>query len=82
MLTTCGNPGRRLSIGETYLAGVGGGCNPIDGWSPSQDFTAAELNLLRALRVADQSVLCGAMVSIPSLLTLILAVLLIFMVAA
>ena len=82
VLTSCGQYGRRLNIGETYLAGVGGACSPINEWSTSVSYSTDELNMLRGLRVADQSLLCGALISVPSLLTILLSVLLILVVAA
>ena len=74
VLTMCGQSGRRLNIGETYLTGVGGACSP---WSTSESYSTDELNMLRGFCVTDQSLLCGALISVPSLLTILLSVLLI-----
>ena len=58
VLTSCGNPGRRLSINQTYLIGLGGPCSPIAEWSSLESFSMDELCLLRDLR-ADETHLCG-----------------------
>ncbi len=80
VLTTCGNSNRRLTIGETYLVGVGGACNPISAWSTLDTYSESELDLLRDLS-ADMGLVCaGALGTVPSIVTLVLSLLLIFIV--
>ncbi len=81
VLTSCGNPNRRLSIGETYLVGVGGVCNPISAWSALDTYSESELSLLRGLS-ADTGLVCGALGTMPSIVTLVLSVLLILTMVA
>ena len=58
VLTTCGSFGRRLSINETYMIGVGGTCNPVHEWPRLESFSAEEVCLLRELR-GDESRMCA-----------------------
>ena len=76
VLTTCGNPSRRLIIGETYLVGVGGACNPISAWSTLDSYSESELGVLRELRGDDVG---GALGTVPSIMTLVLSLLLILL---
>ena len=34
LLTSCGNPGNILSVGTTYVVGIGGPCNAYGEWTP------------------------------------------------
>ena len=79
VLTTCGNSNRRLTIGETYLVGVGGACDPISAWSTLDSYSESELEILRDLS-ADMLVCAGALGTVPSIVTLVLSLLLIFIV--
>ena len=33
LLTSCGNPGNILSVGTTYVVGIGGPCNAYGEWT-------------------------------------------------
>ena len=94
VLTSCGSPGRRLSINETYMIGVGGVCNPIPEWPTLESFSMEEVCLLRELR-ADESRMCAepatgtlpvgsseVPLSVPSLLSLTLSIVFILVVIA
>ncbi len=74
VLTSCGNPSRRLSIGESYLVGVGGFCSPISEWTTLESYSESELDFLRELRISVQ---CGALGIVPSALTILLSALVI-----
>ena len=67
VLTTCGNQGRVLQLREEYVAGIGGGCNPINAWSAVGNYSSGEFNLLSEL-----SLRCGALAFFPSV-TILLA---------
>ena len=47
--TSCGNFGRRLVLGSSYVVGVGGACSPIGPWSLLSTYSSEELELLRSL---------------------------------
>ena len=34
LLTSCGNPENILSVGTTYVVGIGGPCNAYNDWTP------------------------------------------------
>ena len=40
MLTTCGNPQNILSVGTTYLVGIGGPCSAYGEWTPYSQYPA------------------------------------------
>ena len=67
VLTTCGIQGRVLQLREEYVAGIGGGCNPINAWSAVGNYSSGEFNLLSEL-----SLRCGALAFFPSV-TILLA---------
>ncbi len=79
VLTSCGNPSRRLIIGEVYLVGVGGVCDPISAWSTLDSYSESELGIFRELRGADVGLVCGALGTVPSIVTLVLSLLLILL---
>ena len=47
--TSCGNSGRVLQLGTTYVAGVGGACSPINEWTPLSEYSQEEVELMREL---------------------------------
>ncbi|XP_011409850.1 PREDICTED: uncharacterized protein LOC100637196 isoform X2 [Amphimedon queenslandica] len=48
--TTCGQYGRVLTVGESYIAGIGGPCFTIDPWSTYNSYTSDDIQLLEGLR--------------------------------
>ncbi len=69
--TSCGAHGRRLRIGTSYVAGIGGPCSPIEEWAEVSMYSNEELDLLRMLR---DTVCAGAVGVVPgiTLLTFLL----------
>ena len=49
MLTSCGVRDRLLSFGYQYLVGIGGGCDPIEEWTPLRFYEEDEVDLLLEL---------------------------------
>ena len=47
--TSCGDFGRRLVLGSSYVVGVGGPCSPIGEWSLLSTYSSGELESLRSL---------------------------------
>lgn len=45
--TSCGEFGRRLHIGTSYVVGIGGPCSPFAEWTEVSMYTQDELDLLR-----------------------------------
>ena len=45
----CGELGRVLQLGTTYVAGVGHACSPIGQWSPLSEYSQEEVELMRKL---------------------------------
>ena len=48
--TTCGQYGRVLTLGTSYIAGIGGPCFMINPWSSYDTYTNDEIQLLEGLR--------------------------------
>ena len=48
--TTCGQYGRVLTVGASYIAGIGGPCFIIDPWSTYDSYTSDDIQLLEGLR--------------------------------
>ena len=48
--TTCGQYGRVLTVGASYIAGIGGPCFMINPWSSYDTYTNDEIQLLEGLR--------------------------------
>ena len=68
VLTSCGEYGRVLAINQQYVAGVGGACSVISGWSTLDTYSANELQELRSLseRFEAGALDCGAFGLLPS----------------
>ena len=72
VLTSCGDPSRRLQISSQYVVGIGGACNPISEWSPFSSYSEEELQLLRDLSTGvvgtgGATVSCRASLFVPLL---------------
>lgn len=50
VLTSCGQYGRVLTVGESYIVGVGGVCVPIRPWSSFDSYSSSEIQLLENLK--------------------------------
>ena len=50
VFTSCGTLGRVLTLGEEYVVGIGGACNPISEWTTLESYTESEIELLKSLR--------------------------------
>ena len=46
LLTTCGNPNNILSVGTTYVVGIGGACSAHSEWTPYSQYPAEERQAL------------------------------------
>jgi len=46
LLTTCGNPRAILSVGTTYVVGIGGACSRYNEWTPYSDYPTNHLEVL------------------------------------
>lgn len=79
VLTSCGSFGRVVELGEQYVVGIGGACNPISEWTPLDDYSDRGIELLEQLGNSypdDPSICAGPKLSVfhfslPLLLTLI-----------
>ena len=76
VLTSCGQYGRVLTVGESYIAGIGGACYPISPWDNSSRFSTDDFRLLVELR--NGSTRCnsstGLYIYIPLLFTVLFIV--------
>ena len=50
VLTTCGYYGRILTVGESYIVGIGGSCFRISSWASFRSYTTNDIRLLESLR--------------------------------
>ena len=50
VLTSCGYNGRILTVGESYIVGIGGPCFRISSWESSSSYTTNDIRLLESLR--------------------------------
>ena len=75
VLTSCGQYGRVLEIGEHYLVGIGGPCNPISQWSTVDSYSANEFELLGQLMNGTSDNVCGSAIITTSFTTLLLLLL-------
>ena len=67
VLTSCGAYGRVLELGEQYVVGIGGACNPISQWTPLSDYSSREIEFLEQLSedyANDPSVCAGHKLSL------------------
>ena len=46
--TTCGNPSNILTVGKTYVIGVGGPCSAYGEWTPYNDYPSEDVQLLNS----------------------------------
>lgn len=46
--TSCASPGRRLELGISYLAGIGGACEAFEEWTALSVYSGEEVELLRS----------------------------------
>ena len=46
LLTSCGSPGNILSVGTTYVVGVGGPCGAYSEWTPYSRYPTEERQAL------------------------------------
>ena len=44
--TSCGNPRNILTVGTTYVIGVGGRCSSFSEWTPYSDYSSEDVQLL------------------------------------
>ena len=50
VLTSCGYYGRILTVGESYIVGIGGPCFRISSWESFSSYTTNDIRLLELLR--------------------------------
>ena len=50
VLTSCGYYGRILTVGESYIVGIGGPCFRISSWESFSSYTTNDIRLLESLR--------------------------------
>jgi len=46
--TSCGNPSNILTVGTTYVIGVGGPCSSYGEWTPYNDYPSEDVQLLNS----------------------------------
>ena len=81
MLLPCTNKDRILTVGESYVVGIGGFCNVIADWSGVNDYSYAEFDILDNLRNNGRSTECpgtggltGAQVAIVTVVVILYTV--------
>lgn len=90
ILTSCSGPNRVLTVGESYLLGIGGPCYTIGDWSLVNDFSTLEFDILSSLSSTGRSTECpgtvgltGAQVAIVTVVVIVyVAVIVILLVVA
>ena len=48
--TSCGQYGRILTVGESYIVGIGGPCFRISSWESFSSYTTNDIRLLESLK--------------------------------
>ena len=48
VLTSCGQYGRILTVGESYIVGIGGSCSVLNNWSSFNSYSSSEIELLES----------------------------------
>ena len=81
MLFPCTNKDRILTVGESYVVGIGGFCDVIADWSGVNDYSYAEFDILDNLRDNGRSTECpstggltGAQVAIVTVVVILYTV--------
>ena len=46
VLTSCGQYGLILTVGESYIVGIGGPCSVLNDWSSFNSYSSSEIELL------------------------------------
>uniref|UniRef100_A0A1X7VLZ3 Uncharacterized protein n=1 Tax=Amphimedon queenslandica TaxID=400682 RepID=A0A1X7VLZ3_AMPQE len=90
LLTSCSGPNRVLTVGESYVLGVGGPCYIIRDWGLVNDFSTLEFDILFSLRNTGRSTECpgtigltGAQVAIVTVVVIIyVAIIVVLLVVA
>ena len=59
MLFPCTNKDRILTVGESYVVGIGGFCDVIADWSSVNDYSYTEFDILDNLRNNGRSTECS-----------------------
>ena len=66
VLTSCGYYGRILTVGESYIVGIGGPCFRISSWESFSSYTTNDIRLLESLRAGGAQT-CSIRSSVVSL---------------